>query len=593
MQTLERRVQTVVAADVVGYSRLVSNAEEAVISRLADIRRDIINPAIKAQGGRVVKTMGDGIIVAFESPALALDAARRVLADVTKFEAEQPLSSRIQFRVGINHGSVLIDGDDLLGDVVNVAARLESLAPAGGICVSRQVHDALSLEEGDAMQPLGQHFVRNIPTPIEVWQVTTGVETDTPNLPRARHDRPSVLVLPFDNRSNQPDDVVFADGIAEDIINALARFRSLAVIARGSSFIYRDQNSHDVSQIARDTGVRYIVKGSVRRAGARLRVSAQLIEAENSDVIWSDNYDSDIVDIFEMQDEITQNVVIGLAPEIGAHERRISRNKPTNSLSAWEMCQNGLTFQDRRSNENMAKSYELFCAAAIADPIYALPPALLARLHATRIFSGRSKDPAADITQGMHHAIRAIELDDRLEIGHQALALLLLVQRREADARAALARARALNDNDAYAYSAQTYINLFQPNPDTDEMERAGLTALRINPKDQIVWSYHWMLTMAVWIRDGYLGENVRHYLDSAERSPGAEAFVHTACAVVALRRGDKPLAQQSVDRMMAIRPEFSLKTIRHAFHFPKWPELVAGVDEELLAMVPMGLNVD
>jgi len=591
MQGMERRACTIVAADVVGYARLVAEREEVVIARLFTIRRDIINPAITAQGGRVVKTMGDGVIVAFDTPAQALHAAQHVQAALTVYEVAQPDTARIRFRIGINHGSVLIDGDDMLGDVVNVAARLESLAPSGGICVSRSVHDLLGADAGHTMVPLGQHFVRNVPTPIDVWQVTTGVETDAPNLPRARHDRPSVLVLPFDHRSTHPDDAVFADGIAEGVINALSRFRSISVIARGSSFLYRDA-AHDVAQIARDTGVRYIVKGSVRRAGARLRVSAQLIEAAASDVIWSDTYDREVTDIFDMQDAITQCVVVGLAPEIGAHERRITRSKPTHSLSAWEMCQKGMTHFDQRTGDNVVRAHAMFRAAAGADDTYALPQALLARLHAMRIFTGRSADPASDIMQGMQYATRAIALDDRLEIGHQAMAQLLLVQGREADARAALARAMALNDNDAFVYSAQTYINLFQRDPDTTEMEKAGLTALRLSPKDPLAWSYNWMLVMAVWIRDGHLGENVRHYLDAAERLPGAEAFVHAACGVTALRRGDREKAQISVGRMMTVRPDFSLQTIRHAFHFPKWPELVAGVDAELQALLPMGLGV-
>ncbi len=373
------------------------------------------------------------------------------------------------------------------------------------------------------------------------------------------------------------------------MLNALARLRSLSVIGRGSSFIYKGSGL-DIEQIALDTGVRYIARGAVRRAGRRIRVTAQLIEAGPGDVIWSEAYDRDIGDIFELQDEITQCIVTGLVPEIGAHERRITRRKPTNSLSAWELCQRGLTQLDRRGPESVIGARRFFHMAAEADPTYALPRALLARLHAVRIFSGRSIDPAADIAEGMHHATAALEMDDRLEFGHQAMAQLLLVQGREAEAREVLSRAKALNDNDAFTYSAQTFINLFQSEPDTEEMEAAGLTALRLNPKDPLAWSYYWMLVMAIWLRDGELGENVRHYLDPASRQPAAEAFVHVACAVTALKRDDRDAAKRALDRALEMRPELTVAIIRYAFHFPKWPELVAGVAPQLEELTRMGL---
>ncbi len=204
MSNLERRVATVVAADVVGFSRLVSRSEDAIIERLLDMRHSIIDPAIEAWGGRVVKTTGDGLLVEFNSPFAALDAARQVQTEVTRHEAALREEERIRFRVGINHGSVLVDGDDVLGDVVNIAARLETLAPPGGICVSRSVHDMIGDGSDLSLKALGRHFVRNIPSPIDVWQVRTGVDYDAPNLPRPRADRPSLIVLPFDNRSFGP-----------------------------------------------------------------------------------------------------------------------------------------------------------------------------------------------------------------------------------------------------------------------------------------------------------------------------------------------------------------------------------------------------
>lgn len=592
MKTMERKATTIVAADVVGFSRLVAQAEEEVFSRLHDLRQSVIDPAVTAEGGRVVKTMGDGLLVEFPQPDAAIRASTAVQRAVTAHEADRPEETRIRFRVGINHGSVLIDGDDVLGDVVNIAARLETLSPPGGICVSRSVRDMLANDETLSITGQGMQYVRNIPTPVEVWQVNTGVEGDSPDQEHRRSDRPSVIVLPFDNMSPSIEDGFLADGIADDVINALSRFRSLFVIARGSSFVYKDR-AHDVRQIAQDTGARYVVKGAVRRAGQRLRVSAQLIEAATGHQIWSDKYDRDIEDIFELQDDITRCLVTGLTPEIGAHERIISRGKPTDSLSAWELCQKGLAEIDMRTAGSVRNATGLFHAAAKADTTYALPHALLGRVHAVRIYSGRSTDPQKDVAAGMKHATLAVELDDRLELGHATLAQLMTIQGREADARDALARAKALNDNDALAYSVQTYINLFQPEPDTYEMEAAGLEAVRLSPQDPLAWSFHWMLVMSIWLRDMELGENVRHYLDPAARMPGAETFVHIAVAVTALKRDDKVAARRALENALTVRPNLTLHTIQHAFHFPKWPALVEGVAPQLEILVSMGLPRD
>jgi tetratricopeptide (TPR) repeat protein len=297
-----------------------------------------------------------------------------------------------------------------------------------------------------------------------------------------------------------------------------------------------------------------------------------------------------MADLFALQDDITRCIVTGLTPEIGAHERAMSRAKPTESLSAWEMCQRGLTEIDMRTTGGVRNAYALFQAAAKADPTYALPHALIGRVHAVRIYSGRSRNPREDVVTGMHHANLAIELDDRLELGHITLAQLLTLQGRESDARDALARARALNHNDAQIYNAQTYINLFQKEPDTYEMEKAGLEAIRLSPQDPMLWSFHWMLTVAIWMRDMHLGENTRPYLEHAARHPGAEAFVHSAMAVVSLRAGDTGTAHTALDQALTVRPDFSLEVIKYGFHFPKWPTLVAGVKQELATLVEMGL---
>ena len=589
MKTLERKATTIAAADVVGFSRLVAMDEDGVFARLRDLRHAIIDPAIANHGGRVVKSMGDGLLVEFPGPAAAIHASLTAQRAIAEHERDNPEDLRIRLRVGINHGSVLIDGSDVLGDVVNIAARLETLSAPGGICVSRTVRDMLAREPGLIITGQGMQYVRNIPTPVEVWHVTTGVEAENRSTVTQSADRPSVIVLPFDNLSSSVEDGFLADGIAEDLINELSRFRSLFVIARGSSFAYKDR-AQDMRQIAQDMRVRYVVKGAVRRAGARLRVTAQLIEAETGRQIWSDRYDRDMADLFALQDDITRCIVTGLTPEIGAHERAMSRAKPTESLSAWEMCQRGLTEIDMRTSGGVRNATALFHAAAAADPTYALPHALIGRVHAVRIYSGRSRNPREDVVKGMFHANRAIDLDDRLELGHITLAQLLTLQGQEKDARDALARARALNHNDALIYNAQTFINLFQKNPDTAEMEEAGLEAIRLSPQDPMLWSFHWMLAVAIWMRDMSLGENMRPYLEPAARHPGAEAFVHSAYAVLSLRAGDRTTAERALAQALTVRSDFSLDVIKYGFHFPRWPVLVAGIKDDLETLVSMGL---
>lgn len=542
---MERKVTTIVAADVAGFSRLVARAEEEVFTRLRELRLDIIDPAVVAGGGRIIKTMGDGLLVEFPHPMAAVRAGQVVQRAVHRHEAGRCDDNRIRFRIGVNHGSVLIDGDDVLGDVVNIAARLETLCPPNGICISRSVRDMLFADTELSVCPRGKQFVRNIPFPVEVWQVETGVEDAGAAVQPGSADRPSVIVLPFDDASASGENSFLAEGIADEIINELSRFRSLFVIARGSSFSYRG-GEKDIRQIAQDMRVRYVVQGAVRGAGDRLRVSVQLIEADTVEQIWSDRYDGNRASLFDFQDDITRRVVTRLAPEIGAHERQVSRRKPPENLSAWEMCQRGLSEMEARTIEGIHTAFDLFHSATKADSAYALPHALLGQWHSMRIYSGRSSDPGAEMLTGIYHARMAIRLDDRLETGYVALARLLTIRGAEADARDALARAVALNDNDAAVYSAQTFVNLFQAEPDTDEMLRAGLEAIRLSPRDPVAWSFHWMVVMALWMRDMELGENVREHLDAASRLPGAEAFVHIAVAVVALKRDDQPVADRA-----------------------------------------------
>jgi adenylate cyclase len=322
---MDRRLTTILAADLVGYSRLMAADEEGVIARLRAARSEVIDPAIAEAGGRIVKTMGDGLLVEFGSPVAAVRTALVVQRAMAARETG-PEERRLTFRIGVNLGDIVIDGDDILGDGVNIAARLETLAPPGGLCISRTVHDQVRGKLDAVLTPLGPQPVKNLPEPVEVWRVEVEGARTAPVVNTGQ--RPSVAVLPFDNMSRDADQDFLADGIVEDVISELSRFRDLTVIARNSSFSFRGQ-ALDVRKIAQELGVRYVVEGSVRRSGDRLRLTAQLIDASDGSHLWAGRWDRTMADLFDLQDELTRAIVSAVAPEVSAHERSLARKKPT------------------------------------------------------------------------------------------------------------------------------------------------------------------------------------------------------------------------------------------------------------------------
>ena len=376
-----------------------------MIEQLKSVRSEIFDPALTAAKGRVVKTMGDGLLAEFSSPVEAVRLALMVQRDMLARESAKPEDKRFRFRIGVNMGDVVIDGEDLLGDAVNVAARLESLAPVGGVCISRAVYEqAHGLVDAD-MTALGPQMVKNLPKPVEVWRVEIpGVEA--PEAKPRRAERPSIAVLSFDNMSSDPDQQFLADGVVEDVITELSRFRSLKVTARNSTFAFKGVST-DVRKIGEDLGARYVVEGSVRRSGDRLRVSAQLIDAETGTHLWANRWNRTIDDLFDLQDELTHAIVTSVEPELGAHERRMARFRPTESLTAWELCQRGITSFSDYSAESLEDAKVSLSAAIDADPTFALPYALLGRLEYTRAVVGGGSDQAAGYEKSVELARQA------------------------------------------------------------------------------------------------------------------------------------------------------------------------------------------
>jgi len=306
-----RRLAAILAADVAGYSRLIGADEGSTLERLRGLRRELLDPKIAEHKGRLVKTTGDGLLVEFGSVVDAVRCAVAVQQAMPERDAGVAADNRIELRIGINLGDVIVEDDDIYGDGVNIAARIEALADAGGVFVSNTVHDQVRDRLPFLFEDLGERQVKNIARPVRIYRVRDlGADRANPLAPvLPLPDKPSVAVLPFINMSGDPDQEFFADGIAEDIITALSRYPSLFVIARNSCFIYKGRAA-DVKQIGRELGVRYVIEGSLRKSGNRIRVTAQLVEAEAGKHVWAERYDRDVADIFALQDEITPRLIV-------------------------------------------------------------------------------------------------------------------------------------------------------------------------------------------------------------------------------------------------------------------------------------------
>ena len=395
---VERRLAAILAADVVGYSRLVGEDEEGTLERLKVLRRTVADPKIKEHRGRVVRTMGDGLLVEFASVVDAVRCAVEIQREMALRNADLPADRRIEFRIGINLGDIIKDGREIYGDGVNVAARLEALATPGGICVSRVVRDQVRDKLGFAFDDRGEQQVKNIARPVRVFDVNMAGETmiltsdSAARTPLPLPDRPSIAVLPFQNMSGDPEQEYFADGMVEEIITALSRIRWLFVIARNSSFTYKGR-SVGVKQVGRELGVRYVLEGSVRKGGNRVRITAQLIEAETGAHLWADRFDGSLEDVFDLQDKVAINVAGVIEPALQAAEVRRSVARPTHDVTAYDLYLRALATYYPITKDRLLEAVELL-HQAIAIDRYCGPALSLAAMCQMRLFrEGWDEEP--------------------------------------------------------------------------------------------------------------------------------------------------------------------------------------------------------
>ncbi|HEX3413908.1 MAG TPA: adenylate/guanylate cyclase domain-containing protein [Stellaceae bacterium] len=499
-----RRLAAILAADVAGYSRLMGADEEGTLERLNALRRELVDPKITEHHGRIVKTTGDGLLVEFASVVDAVRCAVAVQQAMPKRDTGVAADSRIELRIGINLGDVIVEGDDLYGDGVNIAARVEALADAGGVFVSNTVHDHVRDRLPFIFEDLGEQQVKNIARPVRVYRVRP--ESPHPNPPppagegSARSarvgaaeppalplpDKPSIAVLPFANMSGDPEQEYFADGMVEEIITALSRIRWLFVIARNSSFTYKGQ-ALDVKQVGRELGVRYVLEGSVRKGGNRVRITAQLIDATSGAHLWADRFDGSLEDVFNLQDKVASGVAGVIEPALQAAETARSVRRPTDDLTAYDLYLRAYAMF--WSSAQVPEALRLLEQAIARDPGYGPALAWAAQCCFRLILDGRSKDPAADRLKGARFARRALEVapDDPGVLAEAAEPLAHSGE--DIGAMIALAdRALMLNPNFARGWHISGVLRVFagQPNIAIEHVE----TALRLSPRARVGSSF-------------------------------------------------------------------------------------------------------
>jgi TolB-like protein/Tfp pilus assembly protein PilF len=548
---VERRLAAILAADVAGYSRLMGVDEEGTLAALKADRREIIDPKIAEHRGRIVKTTGDGALVEFASAVDAVRCAMEIQRAMAERNAAVPEDRRVEFRIGINVGDIIIDEGDIYGDGVNIAARVETLASPGAICLSenayQQMKGKLTLDVSD----MGEQQLKNIAQPVRVYRVRLDGATATvaPALP----DKPSIAVLPFANMSGDPEQEYFADGISEDIITGLSKLRWFFVIARNSSFIYKG-NAVDVKRVARELGVRYVLEGSVRKGGNRVRITAQLIDAATNNHIWADRYDGELTDVFALQDEITKKVVAAIEPRLLEAEGIRSQNRSRDDLGAWEMViQANSLFWRLTKTENEA-AIALLKRAVERYPDYAPAHSMLAFMMLVSGHLGWSVEEQAAAL-----ATRAAALDDNDPWAHLALGYAAFVRRQTGVATAEFRRAIALNPNFAAAYGYLGWALAFDGQ--SDQAIAHLEEAIRMSPHDPQNAVFNTGLAAAHYLAGRY-AKAVEYSSTALQQRSAFTAGYRIHCASLA-QNGQIDEARAVLARLKELQPDVSIAWIK------------------------------
>jgi TolB-like protein/class 3 adenylate cyclase len=556
-----RKIAAILVADLVGFSRLASAEEERTLARLRALRSDLVDPAVAVHRGRVFKRTGDGILAEFRSVVDAVRCAIEIQDGMVDRNAGLQGDRRIEMRIGVHVGDVVEETDgDLMGDGVNIAARLENICEAGGICLSedayRQVRDKVKIEFLD----LGEQNLKNIAQPLRAYVIAAGDagrskspagEKVSAHLPLP--DKPSIAVLPFENMSGDAEQDYFTDGIVDDIVTGLSRIKWLFVIARNSSFIYKGK-AVDVRQVGRDLGVRYVLEGSVRKAGARLRITAQLVEAQTGAHLWADKFDGALEDVFELQDQITDRVVGIIEPSLRRSEIERSRRKRPENLDAYDLFLRAIPHMQSHMPADARKAIPLLEEALRLAPDYLAAHAHLAWCHEWCFTRGGFDE--ADRTTALTHARRALagDADDAASTAVAGWVTIVLSKDHET-ALSAIDRAISLNASCAMAHYYGALVNAFADRPKAVVFH--ANRALRLSPFDSKAFEAHLALGIAA-VSEGRYDEAAASLARAAEINPG-ESILFLLHAIALALAGRAKEAAQPMQRGLALEPGFRL----------------------------------
>jgi adenylate cyclase len=567
-ERLQRRLAAILSADVVGYSRLMGIDETGTLARLKAIRRDLIDPLIVVHSGRTFKLMGDGALVEFASAVDAVTCAIEVQKQIREHNEGCPEDSRIQFRIGINVGDIIVDGDDIYGDGVNVAARIQALADPGGIYISRgaaeQVRDKVPIK----IETRGEQIVKNIARPIEVFCIiaedrdaigAVAREANTADQTPKATDKPAIAVLPFVNMSGEPEQEFFADGITEDILTELSRFRDLFVISRNSAFVYKGKPII-VQKVAKELGVQYIVEGSVRKAGSRVRITVQLIDAETDHHLWAERYDRELADIFSIQDEVTSSIASILPGRVAAAAHDRVQRKPPENLVAYECVLAGKLFHHRSARADNEQALRMLKRAIALDPGYAHAHAWKACVLGQTVVNGWCADAEVTVRTLIGELTLALSLDENDSDVHRVLAAVnLAVHRDHAKAIYHQDRALALNPNDDLIVVQQgellTWIG--QAEQGIEWIQKA----MRLNPyHPERFWSH---LGRAYFVARRY-DESIKAF----QRINRADYSHFAFLAACHAQLGDAAAANSAAQEVLQRAPDFSIERFIATQHY-------------------------
>ncbi|HJY80934.1 MAG TPA: adenylate/guanylate cyclase domain-containing protein [Candidatus Binatia bacterium] len=559
---IERKLAAILSADVKGFSRLMGEDEEATLRTLT-ASRQVTDTLIQQHRGRIVGTAGDSILAEFASVVDAVQCAVEIQTALKTENANLPTNRRMEFRIGINLGDVMVEGEQIYGDGVNIAARLEALAEAGGICISGAVYEQIKNKLTLHYEDLGEQVLKNIAEPVQVWRVrielpspgqpqevapTILSDETTPSLPLS--DKPSIVVLPFVNLSSDPEQEYFSDGITEDLTSSLSQLSGLFVIARNSAFAYKGK-AVKVQEVSRELGVRYVLEGSVRKAGNRVRITAQLIDATTGYHLWSERYDRELKDIFALQDEIVQKLVTTLNFQFTLWEQGILVRKHTDNLEAYDSLLRGLEYYNHFTKEANAQARQMFERAIALDPQYAQAYASASLTYFYDWFVQWDPD-SQNLNRAFALAQKAITQSDSLPQAHLLLGLIYLYQKQHDQALAETERAIALDPNNGTGYKNLWEILVFMGQPEKGLMMIEK--AIRLNPHvayyvNALGWAYYWL---------GRYEEAVMAFKRAIPRSPNIPvAYIGLAATYSAL--GREAEARAEVAEVLRVSPQFSL----------------------------------